>query len=193
VQRELNRYLEACAVFLAMARGRLGTSKQAKEHHVVSAVLSRDIRNYAASLFTPGMAYDRADLVASLIEEADFTASLGETLHQAARRVGRERFSEPGRTLVDEVLDRIADALRAIAHDQQGAPPAAATPAHERVAGLLKLRERALRLDGQVDPVERGAILALLGTAERAFLLIEPINAERRSVTRTAELALAAA
>ena len=33
---------------------------------------------------------------------------------------------------------------------------------------------------------ERGAILTLLGSAERAFLLIERINAERQSVLRPA-------
>jgi hypothetical protein len=60
-------------------------------------VLGRDIRSYAASLFASGMERAQADLVASLIEEADFAASFGETLHQVARRVQREQFSPEAR------------------------------------------------------------------------------------------------
>ena len=41
------------------------------------------------------MPYEQQDLVASLIEEADFSASLAETLHQVARRVKREKFTAP--------------------------------------------------------------------------------------------------
>jgi phosphate:Na+ symporter len=40
---------------------------------------------------------------------------------------------------------------------------------------------------------ERGAILTLLGSAERAFFLIERIDDERRSVTRHIPAAAAAA
>ena len=46
------------------------------------------------------------------------------------------------------------------------------------------MRERCLRLGAELPWVERGAILALLGSAERAFFLIERIDAERRSVSR---------
>ena len=44
--------------------------------------------------------------------------------------------------------------------------------------------EADLRLGAELPWVERGAILALLGSAERAFFLIERIDAERRSVSR---------
>jgi phosphate:Na+ symporter len=50
--------------------------------------------------------------------------------------------------------------------------------------GLLALRERCLRLGAELPWVERGAILALLGSAERAFFLVERIDSERRSVSR---------
>lgn len=36
-----------------------------------------------------------------------------------------------------------------------------------------------------MGPWRRASLLALLGTAERAFPLIERIDSERRSVTRT--------
>ena len=63
------------------------------------------------------MPHAEADLVASLIEEADFTASLGETLYQIARRVERENFSPAGRKLVDALMVEIADAMRVVTAD----------------------------------------------------------------------------
>ena len=56
-------------------------------------------------MFKPDMPHAEADLLASLIEEEDFTASLGETLFQVARRVERQPFSPVGRELVDATLD----------------------------------------------------------------------------------------
>ena len=64
--------------------------------------------------------------------------------------------------------------------------PAAAEP---RIARLAELRTQALRLGNDLPWVERGAILALLGSAERAHFLIERIDAERRSVSRTVPVA----
>jgi phosphate:Na+ symporter len=43
-------------------------------------------------------------------------------------------------------------------------------------------RARCLRLDSAVKPAERDSILALLGSAERASLLIGRLDAERRLV-----------
>ena len=58
-------------------------------------------------------------------------------------------------------------------------------PGRRPAAGhLLALRERCLKLGAELPRVERGAILALLGSAERAFYLIERIDAERKSVAR---------
>ena len=52
----------------------------ARDHQDALDVLSRDIRRYTAAMFKPDMPHAQADLLASLIEEEDFTASLGETL-----------------------------------------------------------------------------------------------------------------
>ena len=46
-----------------------------------------------------------------------------------------------------------------------------------------ELRQRCL-LANELPGEDRGALLALLGSAERAFYLAERIQAERRSVSR---------
>lgn len=123
------------------------------------------------------------DLVASLIEEADFAASLGNTLYQLARRIERVEFSQAGRKLVDEMLDQISDAMEAITGDAQGrASVAANVPA--QLANIANFRQRCLKLGAEMPSADRGAFLALLGSAERAYLEIERIDAERRSVSR---------
>lgn len=122
--------------------------------------------------------------MASLIEEEDFTASLGEALFQIARRVERQPFGVTGRKLVDEMLAEVTTAMRAIVPiDKPDRDVSAA--ADPRIAKLGELRTQALRLGDELPWVECGAILALLGSAERAYFLIEPIDAERRSVSRT--------
>ena len=45
------------------------------EHYLATDILSRDIRTFSAALFKDDMPHDQLDLVASLIEEADFTAA----------------------------------------------------------------------------------------------------------------------
>ena len=62
-------------------------------------------------------------------------------------------------------------------------PPVSAEAA-PRLPALLTLRERCLKQGAELPWAERGAILTLLGSAERAFFLIERIDAERRSVSR---------
>jgi len=182
VQREIGRYTEAAALFLASARNVPTAPKDAEAHAAAIDVLSRDIRGYAASLFQPRMPLPQADLVASLVEEADFAASLGDTLHQVARRVQRERFSPEGRRLVDSVLDRVGEEMRAVLPaDANAAPPANDTDPR---AALANVRERCLQLGDAAGPAERGAILALLGSAERASMLIGRLDGERRSVPR---------
>ncbi|TCR61890.1 Na/Pi symporter [Bosea sp. BK604] len=184
VQRETGRYLEAARLFLDTAKGTENAPDKVEEHYAAIDILNREIRSYTSGMFQPDMPYARADLVASLIEEEDYTASLGETLYQIARRVERQPFGEHGRTLVDTIIDQVSDALRAIIPIDQVNPPVTAE-AEPRVTGLLQLRERCLRLGAELPWVERGAILALLGSAERAFFLIERIDAERKSVART--------
>lgn len=183
VQRETGRYLEAAVKFLDIAKGSKDAPDKIEEHYAAIDILNREIRSYTSGMFKPDLPYHRADLVASLIEEEDYTASLGETLYQIARRVERQPFGEAGRHLVDTVVDQVADAMRAIVPIDQPNPPVAAEAA-PRVALLPGLRERCLKLGADLPWVERGAILALLGSAERAFFLIERIDAERRSVSR---------
>ncbi len=129
----------------------------------------------------PNLPYAHANVVASLIEEEDFTASLGESLYQVARRVERHPFSAPGKELVNGVIDELAAALQTITADGS---VKAATNMDDRMPKLTALRERVLKLGSELPAEDRGAILAILGSAERAFYLIDRIDAERRSVAR---------
>jgi phosphate:Na+ symporter len=183
IQQETIRYLEAAELFLAIARRVPSAPEDAEKHFNSIDILSRDIRQFTANMFDPNMPYPQADLVASLIEEEDWTASLGETLYQVARRVERQAFGKIGQELVDATLDHIGGAMRAITPQTADAPRVSAE-AEPRMAVLLQLRERCLKAGADLPWAERGAILTLLGSAERVFFLIERIDAERRSVSR---------
>jgi phosphate:Na+ symporter len=191
VQQEMARYVEAAHVFLAIARNQKAAPGAAKEHQGAIDILSRDIRRYTAAMFKPDMPHGEADLLASLIEEEDFAASLGETLFQVARRVERQPFSASGRQLVDTTLDHIGRAMRAILTPEVGPGAAAGVFGPEEVQEfLLSTRERCLKLGADLPWEERGAVLELLGSAERAFFLINRIDAERRSVPRMVPAAI---
>lgn len=184
VQQELDRYLEGATAFLAIGRGDPKAPDDSKKHHAAIDILSRDIRAYASGMFQPNMAHGDANLVASLIEEADFSASLGETLYQVARRVERENFSATGRELVDALLTEVSDAMRVVTASP-GESLGMRADAAGRLPALASLRERCLEPRSNLSSLERGTLLALLGSAERTFVLIERIDAERRSVPRT--------
>ena len=87
-----------------------------------------------------GHARSKAELLASLIEEEDLTASLGETLYQVARRVERQPFSAVGRELVNATLDQVTDAMGSIEtyRERRSGPRIGA-----RLPTLPALRERA--------------------------------------------------
>ncbi|MFC5067101.1 Na/Pi cotransporter family protein [Flaviflagellibacter deserti] len=184
VQKELARYLDAARLFLDIGRGSKTAPKDTRDHYSSTDILSREIRTYTAGMFRPELPYAQTDLVASLIEEADFTASLGETLYQTARRVERENFSTAGRALAEVVLDKIAEAMTVLAREADG-ETAVAADVETRLPEIAVLREQCLKLGPELPAAERGSLLALLGSAERAFVLIERIDAERRSVSRT--------
>jgi phosphate:Na+ symporter len=184
VQQELDRHLEGATAFLAIARGHEKAPDDSRKHYAAIDILSRDIHAYAAAMFRPGMPHGEADLVASLIEEADFNASLGETLFQIARRVEREPFSPAGREIVDALLAEVTDAMRVVTAHADEARGLSAEAA-DRLPAIGALRERCLRAGPELPATDRGAILALLGSAERTFGLVERIDAERRSVSRT--------
>jgi phosphate:Na+ symporter len=187
VQQEMGRYVEAANLFLAIARGQKTAPTNARDHQAAIDILSRDIRRYTAAMFKPDMPDDQADLLASLIEEEDFTGSLGETLFQVARRIERQPYSPSGRALVEATLDQISRAMQTIVPD--GSAPGVLS-GEERQEFLLSTRERCLKLGADLSWEERGAILELLGTAERAFFLIDRIEVERRSVPRIVTAAM---
>jgi phosphate:Na+ symporter len=188
VQQETLRDLEAGAVFLDIARGAKNAPKDPGEHFTAVDILNRDIRAYSASLFKDDMPYDQLDLVASLIEEADFTASLAEALHQVARRVKREKFGGQAQDVVDTALLKLDHAMRLIMPN--GGVTAPAMPAgHVQIPTVEEMRAKVLNTGPAIGAAERGAILAILGSVERADLLINRIDAERRSVNRAGVLA----
>lgn len=192
VQQETQRHLKAGSLFLDIARGVKTAPSDPGEHYAATDILSRDIRTFSASLFKDEMPFEQQDLVASLIEEADFSASLADTLHQVARRVKREKFTAPAQELVDASLSKLEFKLREILPDDGLVKPV--LPAgHVKLAEVTELRSQVLRLGPKVSSGERGAILALLGSVERAELLIKRIYDERESVDRARVIARAAA
>jgi phosphate:Na+ symporter len=181
VQQEMDRYLEAAGRFIAPARSQPQPAQDAK-HHAAIDVLNREIRRCTAAMFKGHTSAREADLLASLIEEQDFTASLSDTLYQLARRTEREPFSAAGRQFVEAISGQISGAMRTIVPDGDGV--VAAGEAEERHQFLWATRQQCLDDDSQLSWAERGRILELLGTAERAFFLIDRIDAERNSVLR---------
>jgi phosphate:Na+ symporter len=181
LQAEIARHVRAGSLFLDTARKLPTAPKDADQHRAAMDILSRDIRGFGSRLLTPGLPYAHANVVASLIEEADFAAALGETLHQVERRVLRLDFSPPAKELVEAILDHLSHAMKQVLPGMQQERE---TTGEARDAVLLALRQRCLELRDPVTPAERGAILALLGSAERAFLLIDRLEGERRSVPR---------
>jgi phosphate:Na+ symporter len=186
VQREGARYLQGVGQFLAIARDEDDAPDNSEEHSAALDILSREIRSYTAAMFRPDLTQQQADLLASLIEEEDWTASLGETLYQIARRVERQPFTTAGKDLVETAVGQVADALRIVLAETAPMPREPLS----RLDHLNDLRQRCLAADLKWE--ERGAILALLGSAERAFYLIGRIETERRSVSRAVRMEPAA-
>jgi phosphate:Na+ symporter len=182
VQKEAERHLQAGALFLDIARNKPGAPKDPDEHRAATDVLSREIRAFQAQLFQEGLSRDQLDLVASLIEEVDFTSALSESLYQIARRVKREPFSDAARVVLGQGLERLDQSLNRILIDQVPQPRLPA--GHSLVPEFEELRWQALQ-NRDVAAGEKGALLALLGSVERAEGLIERIVTERASVDRS--------
>ncbi|MFZ2259684.1 MAG: Na/Pi symporter [Luteococcus japonicus] len=181
VQQEIQRQLVAGSVFVDIARGKDDAPKVLGEHAEAADSLSREIRAYSAHLFADGQSREQSDLVASLIEEVDFTTSLNEQLHQIARRVTREEFSPASQVFWTEALERLetrlADITTAVA-------PATDVPAEKRTETTIEdLRWRIIDT-ASLPAGEKGALVALLGSVERAETLIARIEQERASVDR---------
>ncbi|MGL4237810.1 Na/Pi cotransporter family protein [Tabrizicola sp.] len=182
VQQEAQRHLRAGAVFLDIARGKPGAPKDPGEHRAATDVLSREIRSFQSQLFQDGLSRDQLDLVASLIEEVDFTSALSESLYQIARRVKREPFSDAARTVLGQGLERLDQSLNRVLFDPAMQPRMPA--GHSVILGFEELRWQALQ-NRSVAAGEKGALLALLGSIERAEGLVDRIVAERASVDRS--------
>ncbi|WP_288798634.1 Na/Pi cotransporter family protein [uncultured Arsenicicoccus sp.] len=175
VRAESGRVLEAGALFIAMARGEKQAPKDTAEHWEATDSLSREIRAYSAELFTDDLDRTQMDLVGSLIEEADFTTSLADSLHQIARRVERDDFSPAGKAYIAEGLERVDVALDHVIDRPE-------TVARETAPSSFEdLRWRVIDT-ASLPAGEKGALLALLGSIERAEALVARIAAERASV-----------
>lgn len=188
VQEETLRDLQAGAIFLDIARGLKSAPKNPGEHYTAVDILNRDIRAFSASLFKEDMPYEQLDLVASLIEEADFTASLAEALHQVARRVKRQQFGPQAREIIDSSLLLLEHSMRDIM-PTTGLNRPSMPAGHVQLSTVEEMRSRTLNAGPGITSMERGAILAILGSVERAELLIRRIDSERKSVNRAAILA----
>jgi phosphate:Na+ symporter len=183
VQQEMARYLDASRMMLAAAKGDDTKFKSVHDHQKALDLLNREMRHFTANAFRPKLSPKQADLVASLIEEEDFSSSLGETLYQIARRVERQPFSPAALEIMKAILDLVD---RGVA-DRLGygvAPVGRSAPLEiDPMTAIGELRQRCL-LANELSGEDRGALLALLGSAERAFYLAERIQSERRSVSR---------
>ncbi|MHC8306325.1 Na/Pi cotransporter family protein [Pseudomonas sp. PB3P13] len=176
VSKELARHTQGTGLLLAAARGDHNTVKDSTEHERALDTLSQEIRAYTAQMFNNDLSERQTNLLASLIEEQDFSASLTETLSQITRRIERQVFCANGQAIVAAVLDIVEPAVK-------NGPQGVFLPqAYSKQ--LLELRERCLKAEQKLGWDERGAILALLGSAERALNLVQRINEERLSVSR---------
>jgi len=182
VQREMARYLEASRMMLAAAKGDNTKFKSVHDHQKALDSLSREMRRFTPMSF--GRAVAQADRLGGEPNRGGrFQPSLGETLYQIARRVERQSFTPAALQIMKDILDVID---RGIAdHLGYGVVPAGPSVPLEinPIKIIGELRQRCL-LANELPGEDRGALLALLGSAERALYLAERIQSERRSVSR---------
>lgn len=176
VSQELARYTQGAGLLLAAARGQADALKNVAEHEQALDTLSQEIRAYTAQMFNNNLSAHETHLLASLIEEQDFSASLTETLSQITRRIERQLFSANGQAIVTAILDIVEPAVK-------NGPQGTYLP-HAYTGQIAELRERCLQTEQKLGWDERGAILTLLGSAERALNLVQRITDERRTVSR---------
>ena len=174
----MQRYLDASRLMLCAAKGEDVKFKSVHDHQAALDSLNREIRNFTSTVFQPGLSPQQADLVASLIEEEDFCASLGETLYQIARRAERHPFGSEALNKVEVIVELVE---RAVAERlDHPAPHGNSAAAMQPIQAMRQNIVTSTSLPAE----DRGALLALLGSAERAFFLAERIQSERASVSR---------
>ena len=196
MRQEVARALQGSRLFLDNARGKGKSVKKTAEHSAAIDALSREIRAYSAQLFHGERTREQMDLVASMIEEADFTGSLTESLYQIARRIEREQFSPASREVLDKGLHHLDQKL-SLLEAVDSLPAASNGEVAPEVPVVAAAEFEALRwtvIDAEGIPAaEKGALLALLGSMERAESLIDRIEQERASVDRDQASVLAEA
>ncbi len=181
VQQEMQRYLDASRLMLRAAKGETVTFKSVHDHQSALDSLNREMRNFTSKVFQPGLSPQQADLVASLIEEEDFCASLGETLYQVARRAERHPF---GAEAVEKVKAIVSIVEQAVDDRLSPHAPSAARGTASALTQVQAMRESIVS-SVTLPAEDRGALLALLGSAERAAYLAQRIQSERASVSRS--------
>jgi phosphate:Na+ symporter len=192
MRQEVARALQGSRLFLDTARGERNAVKKTAEHSAAIDALSREIRAYSAQLFHHDLTREQMDLVASMIEEADFTGSLTESLHQIARRIQREEFSPASREVLDKGLDHLDQKLSLLESEQDTTADVAAASTVLDAPEFEAMRWTVIDA-GDIPAIEKGALLALLGSMERAESLIDRIAQERVSVDRDQASVLAQA
>ncbi len=94
----------ASRLMLAAVRGGDTKFKSVHDHQKALDSLNREMRSFTATTFQTELTPQQTELVASLIEEEDFSSSLGETLYQIARRVERHPFTPEGLEIMKAIL-----------------------------------------------------------------------------------------
>lgn len=197
MQNEAKRLMTASAVFLGIARGDKDAPKSADDHLTAVDGLARQIRDYAAEALQGDVDREQMNEVADLIEEVDYTGSLNEGMHQVARRLARDEFSEAGRSLLDEGLGALSDAIEemtgplpadvaaAAGEDEVDASAepdtAVASPVIGAAATFEALRWRVIDA-ADVPSNEKPAILALVGSMSRNSALAARIASLRETL-----------
>jgi phosphate:Na+ symporter len=183
MRQEVARALEGSRMFLDSARGTDTNMKKTAEHSAAIDALSREIRAYSAQLFHGERTREQMDLVASMIEEADFTGSLNESLYQIARRIERDEFSPASRDVLDQGLGHL-DRKLTLLETTGAADLTKKTPEPVLEAAQFEAMRWTVIDAADIPAAEKGALLALLGSMERAEALISRIEQERASVDR---------
>ena len=184
IQRETGAIWRAATKFLAIARGERPRPPTFEEHYTATDILSREIRHYTAALFQPGMPYAQAESAREPDRGGGFQR---QPRRDALSDRPPRRSARPSRAAAGSWSMPPRPGRRRAARDhlgRLGEQPTGRSVPRSGCRHRWRCASAACKPGAELPPVERGAILALLGSAERAFVLIERIDAERRSVAR---------
>lgn len=183
IQDEMHRYIKGSLRFFETAYPDVESLSDPAELSTRLDMLNRQIRSYTAMMMkNPQITPSQANMLASLIEEEDFSASLTEQLHQISRRMERQEYTGTSKNIVEEALRWTEQIMHTTLVDNNP------LPLNLKDCDEQTLQWRNAVLNNANDDVtweQRGGILALLGTIERICFYAERIRAERQSVSRT--------